>query len=135
MFDRAGRLAFIPIIAALGLAFNVAQAETVTPPIYCKDDTGTLQYMKYFRFSHMAVYFHEKFNFNPSINAGKTALTFSNPKETKFYVRYAIEIYDGEAGPGYALLSMHLNMGADNTTFVGSKMCGLTMEKALGGGE
>ncbi len=119
------------LASASGASAAPAAPALANMPLYCKDSTGVLQFMKYVSFATLQAGYERKWGFKLFVDADQTVLTFAPAEGDPHFIRYSINHYLGEAGPGLGLLSMSVSMDNLHKTVEGTDMCVLTMENAL----
>ncbi len=125
-------LALILAASAAGLARPAAaQPATAaaldeTTQLFCKDNTGEIQPLKYVSLGTVMRRYAARFMFTLSADQGLRALRFSNT-ETPFFISYVTEPYRDDTGrAGLALLSMHLSLENFDEDIKGTDMCYFT---------
>jgi hypothetical protein len=121
-------------LAAALLATTPAPAQPSPAPamdaattLFCKDDTGEIQMVKYASLGTVMRRFAERFNFKLSVQGAPMVLTFSNPGETEFFISYqAMPYHDDNGHSGIALLSAHISLENTDEVIQGTGMCYFT---------
>ena len=131
---RAGALA----LAALLLA-AVQPAAAQAPPtgrpkvdettqLFCKGDSGDIEFMKYASLGTVMRRYAERFAFSLSLDGALRSIKFSND-QVPYFITYETQPYTDDTGrTGLALLSMHLSLENLDEVVTGTTMCYFTQQ-------
>ena len=129
----ATSIALALAIAAGSLMATPAAAQTAAPPVvqldpatslFCKNDRGDIEVMKFASLGSVMRKFKTRFNFALTVEPDPMVLVFSNPGESPYFIRIKSMPYKDDNGhQGIALLSLHLSLENTDQEIEGTGMC------------